>query len=273
MSHGKKFFARDAFPQRCFNLVDRQEKGVSDSDDQNFQGFGRIGISVWSLPKSASAQWQRAAGLALISGYVDSYTLLKFGVFASFMSGNTTVGGSQAGQAKLVAAGHSFLPIPFFLLGIFVGTLVVQAGQRNQLHRLFASVAAMLVIGIAAAYWTWPGWLSIMILSAAMGMLNTSINHVAGQTVSLGFVTGDLNSLAQHVALGIKSAPLPQAQGSWDTRWARAALLASIWTAFLGGAILGSALASRLAAWTLLVPIVMLLAFTLLDRVTPPPGS
>jgi uncharacterized membrane protein YoaK (UPF0700 family) len=189
------------------------------------------------------------------------------------MSGNTTTGGSQAGQGNLVAAGNSFLPIPFFLLGIVVGTLLTQADQRNQLHRLFALIAAMLAVGIAAAYWAWPGWLSVMILSSAMGILNTSITHVGGQTVSLGFVTGDLNNLAQHVALGIKHAPLPQVQGSWDTRWARAALLASIWTAFLGGAILGSALASRLAAWNLLIPSVMLLAFTLLDRATPPPRS
>jgi uncharacterized membrane protein YoaK (UPF0700 family) len=220
-----------------------------------------------------STDWRRAGSLALISGYVDSYTLLNCGVFASFMSGNTTAGGSQAGQAKLAAAGHSLLPIPFFLLGIFAGTLLAQADPRRQSHRLFALVASLLALGTAAAYWTWPGWLSIMILSSAMGILNTSISHVGGQTVSLGFVTGDLNNLAQHVALGIKRAPLPEAQGSWDTRWARATLLASIWTAFLGGAILGSALVSRLAAWTLLVPSVMLLAFALRDRAAQPPRS
>jgi uncharacterized membrane protein YoaK (UPF0700 family) len=225
---------------------------------------------VWSSQNPARAQWRGAAGLALISGYVDSYTLLKFGVFASFMSGNTTTGGSLAGQAKLAAAGHSLLPIPFFLLGIFVGTLVGQADQHLRLHRLFAMVAALLAIGTAAAYWAWPGWLSIMILSSAMGILNTSITHVGGQTVSLGFVTGDLNNLAQHAALGIKRTPLPEAQGSWDTRWARAIVLAGIWTAFLGGAILGTALVPRLAAWTLLVPCVMLLAFPLLDRATQP---
>ncbi|MGA7623584.1 MAG: YoaK family protein [Candidatus Acidiferrales bacterium] len=220
--------------------------------------------------KAVSTEWRRAGALALVSGYVDSYTLLKFGVFASFMSGNTTVGGSQAGQAKLAAAGHSFLPIPVFLLGIFLGTLVVQTGQRHQSHRLFALVAAMLTVGSAAAYWTWPGWMCIMILSSAMGILNTSITHVGGQTVSLGFVTGDLNSLAQHVALGIRRAPLPEAQGSWDTRWARATLLAGIWTAFLGGAILGSALVSRLTTWTLLVPSLILLALPLVDRPTQP---
>ena len=225
---------------------------------------------MWSSQNPARAQWRGAASLALISGYVDSYTLLKFGVFASFMSGNTTTGGSLTGQSKLAAAGHSLLPIPFFLLGIFVGTLVGQADQRLRLHRLFAMVAALLAIGTAAAYWAWPGWLSIMILSSAMGILNTSITHVGGQTVSLGFVTGDLNNLAQHAALGIKRTPLPEAQGSWDTRWARAIVLAGIWTAFLGGAILGTALVPRLAAWTLLVPCVMLLAFPLLDRATQP---
>jgi uncharacterized membrane protein YoaK (UPF0700 family) len=73
--------------------------------------------------------------------------------------------------------------------------------------------------------------------------------------------------------LGVKRSPLPQAQGSWDTRWARAIVLAGIWTAFLSGAILGTALASRLAVWTLLVPSVWLFAFPLLDWTTPPPRS
>jgi uncharacterized membrane protein YoaK (UPF0700 family) len=106
---------------------------------------------VPTLEKVVSSQWRRAGALALISGYVDSYTLLKFGVFASFMSGNTTTGGSLAGQAKLAAAGHSLLPIPFFLLGIFLGTLIVEADQRHELHRLFALVAGMLTVGTAAA--------------------------------------------------------------------------------------------------------------------------
>jgi uncharacterized membrane protein YoaK (UPF0700 family) len=239
---------------------------MSDAENQKFRDFLRTSLSVPLSEKSARTQWRRATGLALISGYVDSYTLLNFGVFASFMSGNTTSGGLQAGQGKLVAAGHSLLPIPFFALGIFVGTLLAQANQRHQLHRLPASVAAILTVGTAAAYLAWPGWLSIMILSTAMGILNMSTTHVGGQTVSLGFVTGDLNSLAQHLAMGIKRAPVPQAQGSWDTHWWRIAVLATVWTAFLSGAVLGTALASRLAVWTLLPPILMLLILPLLER-------
>ncbi len=145
----------------------------------------------------SDANSQRFSALvrALISGYVDSYALLSFGVFASFMTGNTTTGGLNAGQANLGAAGHSLLPIPFFLLGILSGTLVVRVDQRRALRRLSVLVAAMLALGAARAYFAWPGWLGIMLLSSAMGLLNTSVTQVGGQAVSLGFMTGDLNNL------------------------------------------------------------------------------
>ncbi len=227
---------------------------------------GRIGNSVAPLQKSAMTQAWGAAGLALIAGYVDSYTLLNFGVYASFMSGNTTSGGLHAGQANVAAAAHSLLPIPFFVLGIFVGTLLMYSDRCPGAARSSALVAAMLSIEIAAAYFAWPGWFSILALSTAMGVMNTSITHVGGQSVSLGFVTGDLNNLGQRLALGIKRAPVHHAQGPWDTHWMRAALLAGIWTAFFIGAVLGAALAARFAIWTLLLPTLMLVVFALMDR-------
>jgi uncharacterized membrane protein YoaK (UPF0700 family) len=241
---------------------------MPDIERQEYEDFGRSGTNEPTLRKSVRTQWRRAAGLALISGYVDAYTLLNFGVFASFMSGNTTSGGTQAGQAKLAAAGHSLLPIPFFVLGVFVGTLMGRSNQRRPLLRLSALVSLMLSVGTIAAYRAWPGWSSIMILSTAMGMLNTSITHVGGQTVSLGFVTGDLNGLAGHLAMGVTRQPVPQAQDAWDTRWRRATVLASVWSAFLVGAVLGSAMASRLAVWTLLLPSALLLVLALLERST-----
>ena len=239
---------------------------MSATENQQIRDVSRFGIRVSSLQESARVQAWRAAGRALISGYVDSYSLLNFRVYASFMSGNTTSAGLQAGHAKLAAAAHSLLPIPFFVLGIFMGTLLVQANPHHELPRHSLLVAALLTVGIAATYFAWPGWLSIMILSTAMGILNTSITHVGGQAVSLGFVTGDLNNLAQRLAMGIKRAPVPQTQGAWDNHWWRAALLAGIWTAFFMGAVLGAALASRLAVWALLLPALMLLVFGLLER-------
>ena len=227
----------------------------------------RIHSSAVPSPRRfAKRQAWKAAGRALISGYVDSYTLLNFGVYASFMSGNTTSGGLHIGQANLAAAAHGLLPIPFFVLGILVGTLLLQNKPQLSSAGLSLLVAAMLTIGVAASYFAWPGWASILVLSTAMGIMNTSITHVGGQSVSLAFITGNLNNLGQHLAMAIQGGPVQHVQGSWDTHWLRAAVLAGIWSAFFLGAILGAAFAVRLANWTLLLPGLMLVIFAVLDR-------
>jgi uncharacterized membrane protein YoaK (UPF0700 family) len=229
----------------------------------------RAGNPVPSLQMTPRAQAWGAAGRALIAGYVDSYSLVNFGVYASFMSGNTTSAGLHVGEANVAAAAHSLLPIPFFVLGIFVGTLLMHADRRAGLTRLSVLVAALLIIEIVAASFAWPGWVSILMLSAAMGIMNISISHVGLQSVSLGFVTGDLNNLGKLLAAGIESPRVRDTQGPWDTHWLRAALLAAIWAAFFTGAVLGAALAARLANWTLLLSALMLVIYALLDNRPP----
>ena len=128
-----------------------------------------------------SPQGPRALARVLISGYVDAYALLKFGVYASFMTGNTTSGGVHAGEGSLSAAGYSLLPIPFFLMGIMGGTLLTYSDRKKALRRISELVAVMLGFGVVGAYFGWPAWLGIMLLSTAMGLLNTSVTQVGGQ--------------------------------------------------------------------------------------------
>lgn len=220
--------------------------------------------TVLSSQQFAKRQGWKAAGRAMISGYVDSFTLLNFGVYASFMSGNTTSAGLHFGQANLVAASHGLLPIPFFILGVLVGTLLIETEPQFSSTGLSLLVAAMLTVDVAAS--NFAGWVSILVLSTAMGIINTSITHVGGQSVGLGFVTGNLNNLGRHLAMGIMRAPLQNAKGSWDTHWLRAGVLAGIWSAFFLGAALGAAFGARLANWTLLLPALVLVIFALLDR-------
>lgn len=227
--------------------------------DANHQPLRESGIT-W-----LSSQPGKALSRAMVSGYVDAYALLHFGVFVSFMTGNTTSGGVDAGQANLAAAGHSLLPIPCFVLGILAGTLLVRSDPARALRRSTAVVAAMLAVGVARAYFAWPGWVGIVVLSSAMGILNTSLTRVGGQAVSLGFMTGDLNNLARHFAGAILRAPVEQAQSEGDTHWRRAALLGSLWAVFLAGAALGAVLGSRIGVWTLLPPTVGLLALALVE--------
>ena len=218
---------------------------------------------------AARAQGGRAAVLALIAGYVDAYAFVNHKVYVSFMSGNTTQAGLQAGQEKLAEAGYNLLPIPLFVVGVVVGAFLVHASPCPRLSRLFGLVAALLVVGLAAAYLVPPAsWFSITILSLAMSIMNTTLTRVGGQSVSLAYVTGDLNQLGQQLALAVKRVPVSNAQGSWDTHGLRAAMLAGVWSAFLVGALLAGAATARFAAWTLLPPTLVLLALAAFSRAT-----
>src|SRR5271154_5717495 len=107
------------------------------------------GSSTPSSPKSVIMQWLRASARALIAGYVDAYALLKFGVYASFMTGNTTSAGSFAGQHNFHQAAHSLLPIPCFLLGILLGTLLARTYERQDRGLARNSALGAAVLGAA----------------------------------------------------------------------------------------------------------------------------
>ncbi len=226
---------------------------------------------VTSSQASVRAQGWRVAVLALTAGYIDSYGFLNYQVYVSFMSGNTTQTGLQTGQAKFAEAGLNLLPIPLFVGGVFAGACLLHSKLRHPFFWLCGLVATLLAFGMAAVFLgLLPGWFNIMILSLAMGVMNTTLTRVGGQSVSLGYVTGVLNNLGQHLALAVKRVPLSKAQGTWDTHARRAALLAGVWAAFLIGALLAGAMTPRWAAWTLLPPTLALLALAGLDRASSP---
>jgi uncharacterized membrane protein YoaK (UPF0700 family) len=216
------------------------------------------------MPQSAvqttRAQAALVSVLALIAGYVDAYALLNYDVFASFMSGNTTESGLRTGLGRLTEAAHHMLPIPIFVMGVFLGTLLLHGTLRNPLRWLCALVAALLIVSLVAATRALlPDWFSIVCLSLAMGAMNTTITRVGTQAVSLGYVTGDLNHLGRHLALALRRVPVSDSQGSWDTHLRRAILLAGVWAAFLCGGVFAGAAMPRFGAAVLIPPILVLL--------------
>lgn len=219
----------------------------------------------------ARAQGRGAAFLALVAGYVDAYAFVRYQLYVSFMSGNTTQTGSGAGQAKLTEAGHSLFPIPFFAIGVFIGTLQGRSGLRHSRRQTLGVVAGLLAVGLGVEIGgQLPGWGTIAILSLAMGIMGTTISRVGEQAVSVSYVTGSLSNLMTHLALAARGEPLPRSQGAWDTHQWRAALLATVWGGFFVGAVLCGALTARFGAWTLVLPSLALLAFAASPRATTP---
>src|SRR5437868_6023604 len=217
------------------------------------------------LSPHAQTERRLAICLALIAGYVDAYGLRAFATFVSFMSGNTTQTGVLTGQGKLTAALPSALALVFFVAGSFVGTWLTHSGRHYSRGLLFGVVSTLLAVVIGL---TELGALDaaagIATLSLTMGMVNSTLSRVGGESVSLTFVTGDLNRIGSHLALAVKRAPLPDAQGLWDTHLRRAGLLASVWAGFLSGAALSGAATSYFGVRALLPPLLILLALALL---------
>lgn len=207
---------------------------------------------------------RQAALLAFVAGYVDAYALIHYRVFASFMSGNTTQTGLSAGQGQWELAGHNFLPIPAFVCGVIVGTILSEIRGRWTVRGLWIGAAALLLISATSEHFvSGAAWCNIIMLSLAMGILNTTVTQVGGQTVSLGFVTGDLNNLGRHVAFALSGKPLTDSQAQSDTRGRRAFALAAVWGFFLLGAALAGAGSNFLGQWLLAPPIAALGVLTM----------
>ncbi|HEY1780524.1 MAG TPA: YoaK family protein [Roseiarcus sp.] len=208
-----------------------------------------------------------AIALALIAGFIDAYGMITYGVFVSFMSGNTTQTGYQTAEGLFGVATLSGLAIVSFVIGSFAGTLLVQSAGGYARRAVFGVVAA----GLAAIIgFTEPHLLSgggaIAAISFVMGVMNSAFSRVGAQSVSLTFVTGTLSRVGSHLAFAARRAPLGDAEGPWDTHLRRAMMLARIWAGFLGGALLSGAATPRFGALVLSAPALILAALAAFDR-------
>jgi uncharacterized membrane protein YoaK (UPF0700 family) len=202
----------------------------------------------------------------MIAGFIDAYGMITYGVFVSFMSGNTTQTGYQTAEGAFGLASLSALAILFFVVGSFAGTLLAQFAARLARRLVFGVVAAALALIIGFTQLAWlSGAAAIAAISFAMGVMNSAFSRVGAQSVSLTFVTGTLSRVGSHLAMALRRAPLPDAEGSWDTHLRRALLLARVWVGFLVGALLSGAATPRYGAWVLLPPALILAVLTAVD--------
>jgi uncharacterized membrane protein YoaK (UPF0700 family) len=226
--------------------------------------FDRTGGSKRAEVRSAE---RLAAALATIAGFVDAYGMITYGVYVSFMSGNTTQAGYQAAEGAFGPASLSGLAILAFVAGSFAGTLMVEIAGRCARQVLYSVVAAALaaIVGLTQ-FGALSGALAIAAVGFAMGMMNSALSRVGAQAVSLTFVTGSLSRVGSSLALALRRAPLRDAQGPWDTHLRRALLLGRLWLGFLLGAFLSGAVTPRYGALVLSAPALILAVLAAFDR-------
>ena len=74
-------------------------------------------------------QEKLAVFLALIAGYLDAVGIVKWKMYVSFMSGNTTQLGISLSTANSAVIITTFTVIAFFILGIYYGVPVCHFGK------------------------------------------------------------------------------------------------------------------------------------------------
>jgi uncharacterized membrane protein YoaK (UPF0700 family) len=217
------------------------------------------------LSSNVRTDWWRAIGLAMIAGYVDSYALIAYGIYVSFMSGNATRTGSSIGQGQLLAAVPAVLAMLSFVAGATAGTCLTRPSLRHSRNILFGVIAALLAVvigGTELGNGTLPANLSISMLGLAMGMMNVATTHIGAELIGVGAITGSMNIVGIHLAMALKRAPLPDAQGAWDSHLRRASFGASVWASFLTGGMMYGLASLYFGAWALLAPFLALLTLT-----------
>jgi uncharacterized membrane protein YoaK (UPF0700 family) len=239
-----------------------------DTDVQTGWGYTTAFLEVSgamnnSFPSIERSQTLLAVRLALIAGYLDAYSLLKLGVYISFMSGNTTMAGVRTGEGHPMSALAPVLAIPSFVIGGFAGTWTM-TNRKTYSHRLVFLLAAILlcIVLILASHESLK-LLSIAVLGIAAGLLNPALPRIGPESVSLTFMSGNLSRLGRHLALAARGVPLPDAEGPWDGHLRRARLDAYIWAGFFIGTAVSGMLTTQAPQFVLPIAIAAMAALAI----------
>ena len=198
--------------------------------------------------------------LAAIAGYVDAYGYLTIKTYLSFMSGNTTQLGFSIIQGSMTATLATFTAIVSFFTGIFLGNLLLQTKSQKRAWISLAPTVLLLTIYLAAANFTKLSIeLTIVLLSLAMGFMNTAVSKVGNQSVNPDFVTGTINRMAQHLAFAVHTKYPEDSLGAEDTHLTRFLMLLKIWLCFLSGSAISALISHELNSFTIAIPLLILL--------------
>jgi uncharacterized membrane protein YoaK (UPF0700 family) len=179
-----------------------------------------------------------------LAGFVDAIGFLTLGgLFASFMSGNSTQFALRLGQESWSGAWPAGAVVGLFVVGVVAGRLAATAAGPWGRPLILALEAALLAAAVA------PELSSLergAMMTLAMGAQNTLPPKAGGTKVSLTYVTGTLVNLGERLADALNgSGPV----GGWLP-------FLLTWAGLVAGGAAGAAAYTELGIRALLVPAV-----------------
>lgn len=167
--------------------------------------------------------------LSAIAGFVDSIGFLSIGgYFLSFMSGNTTRLGVEAGMLNYHSAFTIAGIVGLFIVGVIVGSLAGKKAVGHGRDAVLLIVTSFLLLS-AGAFFLSRNLYSLALAVLAMGAINTVYDADLNGEYGFTFVTGALVRSGKRMASHILG------ESKWE--WVPYLLL---WGGLASGAVLGA---------------------------------
>jgi uncharacterized membrane protein YoaK (UPF0700 family) len=202
--------------------------------------------------------------LAVAGGFLDAFTYVGHGyVFANSMSGNVVLVGVSIVAGQWTQVMRNLTMVLAFLAGVATANLlhlpsVTAVVRRPKLDCLLLELAFLLIVGgLPAGY---PDYVTTLGISFVAAVQTSTFRQLGDWPYSSVMTTGNLRSFAAATVAWLSFRDRAEAR--------KLVHFGTVCTAFLGGALLGSACTAawgNRAAWlaaALIVAAVSLLGFT-----------
>lgn len=162
------------------------------------------------------------AGLAFTAGFIDALSLLRFGVFASVMTGNTIILGLGIARGEPASSAlRSAVAIGTYMVGVAVGTSITDSTPDKQGRISPSGVTNAFVLEFLAL---------LALAGGGVFVGNTSSSNMVYVLIALAAMSMGIQS-AGFNALGIPGASTTRITGTYENfvidlyRWRRSSTL------------------------------------------------
>lgn len=170
-----------------------------------------------------------AAVLSSAAGFVDAVGFIHLGgYFVSFMSGNSTRGGTALAEGNWAGFAIAFGMVAAFLTGVISAAILRRLVPSHKRMAVLLYVTAALSSAVVLFDLGLSGWLAPAMMALAMGAENVIFERDGEVSIGLTYMTGTLVKMGQHIANALT--------GGEKRLWRRYLVL---WLSLTTGSIIG----------------------------------